>query len=169
MAAFSRYPAALDWGLERVMDSFGPVAQRSEVFEFRQTRYYENSMGPGLRKVFWTFQRLVDPGCLPELKLRANAWERQYAALARHPEPRPLNLDPGYLCLGKLILASTKDFAHRIYLDKGIYAETTLFYRHGRWEHHQWTFPDYRRADFQQFFSQARDYLHRRLQAEQSP
>ena len=78
-------------------------------------------------------------------------------------EPRPLNLDPGYLTLGKLVLASTKDFAHRIYLSRGIYAEVTLYYRHGRWEHHQFTFADYRREDYQHFFSQCRDVLHRRL------
>jgi hypothetical protein len=59
----------------------------------------------------------------------------------------------------KLVLASTKDFAHRIYLRDGIFAEITLFFRHGRWEHHEWTFPDYRRADYHEFFSRAREYL----------
>ena len=77
------------------------------------------------------------------------------------PEPRPLNLDPGYLTLGKLVLASTKDFAHRIYLSRGIYAEVTLQYRHRRWEHHQYTFPDYRREDYQQFFSECREGMKR--------
>jgi hypothetical protein len=75
--------------------------------------------------------------------------------------PRPLNLDPGYLGLGKLVLASTKDHAHRLYLSRGIYAEVTLNYQDRGWRHHDWTFPDYRRADYQQFFSQCRDYLRR--------
>jgi hypothetical protein len=60
-------------------------------------------------------------------------------------------------------LASTKDFAHRIYLNRGIYAEVTLFYKHHRWQHHDCTFADYRRADYQQFFSLCRETLHRRL------
>jgi hypothetical protein len=95
-----------------------------------------------------------------------NRWEEEYAAASDHAESRPLNLDPGYLTLGKLILASTKDFAHRIYLARGIYAEVTLQYKHRRWQHHEYTFPDYRRADYQQFFSECRDTLHERLQKE---
>ena len=59
--------------------------------------------------------------------------------------------------------ASTKDFAHRIYLAQGIYAEITLFFRHGRWRHHEWTFGDYRREDYQRFLTECRDLLHRRL------
>jgi hypothetical protein len=120
-------------------------------------------MGRGLRKVFWTFTGLIDPGKLADLKLQTNRWEQDYAALGNHPELRPLNLDPGYLTLGKLVLASTKDFTHRIYLDRGIYAEVTLYYRHGAWQHHEWTFPDYRRQDYQAFFSKARESLHRQL------
>ena len=85
--------------------------------------------------------------------------KQEYARAAGHAEPRPLNLDPGYLTLAKLVLASTKDFAHRIYLRDGIYAEVTLYYQHHRWEHHQYTFADYRRDDYQQFFSQCRDFL----------
>jgi hypothetical protein len=74
-------------------------------------------------------------------------------------EPRPLNLDPGYLTPAKLVLASTKDHAHRIYLSRGIYAEVTLFYKDRHWQPREWTFPDYRRADYQEFFSQCRAYL----------
>ena len=73
--------------------------------------------------------------------------------------PRPLNLDPGYLTPAKLVLASTKDFAHRIYLSQGIFAEITLQYQHQRWKHHEYTFPDYRRADYQRFFSACRELL----------
>ncbi len=76
-----------------------------------------------------------------------------------HPEPRPLNLDPGYIELGKLVLASTKDFAHRIYLGRGIFAEVTLQYKHHLWRHHEYTFADYRREDYQRFFSECREWL----------
>ena len=117
-------------------------------------------MGSPLRKVFFAFERSFDAGNLADVKLQTNQWEQQYAGLGGHAEPRPLNLDPGYLTLGKLVLASTKDHAHRIYLAQGIYAEVTLCYRHGRWQPHPWTFADYRREDYQQFFSQCREHLH---------
>ena len=92
--------------------------------------------------------------------------EAAYAKLQRHPEPRPLNLDPGYLTSAKLVLASTKDHAHRIYLSRGIYAEVTLHYQDRGWQHHEWTFPDYRRADYQEFFTHARDHLRRQERQE---
>ena len=168
LAAFSRHAEALAWTADRACQTWGPAAE-SPLFEFRETHYYDASMGAGLGKKFFTFERLVDPGRLAEIKLLTNRWEDEYAAQAGHPEPRPLNLDPGYLTLGKLVLASTKDFAHRLYLGQGIYAEVTLFYRHGRWEHHDWTFADYRRADYQAFFTQARDGLHRRIREGVSP
>ena len=159
MAAFSRYDAALDWARDRAVETFGPVAFESDTFEFDQTDYYRSTMGPDLRKVFFTFDAPFDPADLPEVKLAANRWEQEYAQNADHPEPRPLNLDPGYLTLAKLVLASTKDYTHRLYLARGIYAEITLFYRHGRWQPHEWTFPDYRRAEYHDYFTRCRELL----------
>jgi hypothetical protein len=162
LAAFSRYEAALAWARNQASEAWGPVALESRRFAFDQTDYYQPTMGPGLEKVFFTFARPFDPGNMPDVKLRTNEWEQVYARQSGHPEPRPLNLDPGYLTLGKLVLASTKDFTHRIYLARGIHAEVTLFYRHGRWEPHPWTFADYRRDDYHEFFSACRELLHRR-------
>lgn len=160
VAAFSRHEAALDWARRRAVETWGPLALESPHFEFAETNYYEPSMGPALRKVFFVFQEPYDPANLVDTKLLTNAWEEEYAQAAGHAEPRPLNLDPGYLSLGKLVLASTKDFVHRIYLQRGIYAEVTLYYRHRRWQPQEWTFADYRRGDYQAFFTAARDYLH---------
>ena len=165
LAAFSRYDEALDWTRRRAVEAWGPIAAESPRFNFAETHYYDATMGPGLKKVFWVFPPPLDPAELVEIKLETNRWEQEYAAAAGHAEPRPLNLDPGYLTLAKLVLASTKDFAHRIYLSRGIYAEVTLQYRHHRWEHHQYTFADYRRADYQQFFSDCRELL-KRMRAE---
>jgi hypothetical protein len=159
LAAFSRHDAALDWARQRAIDTWGDVLRESPRFDFAETAYYDATMGPGLKKVFWTFGRPFDPAELVEIKLQTNRWEQEYAAAAGHAEPRPLNLDPGYLTLAKLVLASTKDFAHRIYLSQGIYAEVTLQYRHHQWQRHQYTFADYRRADYQQFFSECREAL----------
>lgn len=161
LAAFSRHAAALDWARRRAVEAWGPIALESPAFVFDETPYYEPTMGPELRKVFFAFERPFDSAELPELKLLTNRWERQYAAEAGHAEPRPLNLDPGYITPGKLILASTKDFAHRIHLSQGIYAEVTLFYRHHRWQPHPFTFRDYRRADYQAFFDRCREWAKR--------
>ncbi len=156
LAAFSRHGDALDWARQRAAEAWGPIARESERFDFAETHYYDASMGTGLKKVFFVFQRSFDPELLVDVKLTTNAWEEEYAARASKPEPRPLNLDPGYLTPAKLVLASTKDFAHRLYVSRGVFAEITLHYRHGRWQHHEFTFPDYRREDYQRFFSECR-------------
>jgi hypothetical protein len=162
-AAFSRYDEALDWAKKRLETEWGAIALESPAFDFVETDYYQPTMGPGIKKIFWAFEKPFDSAELVEIKLAANRFEEEFAAQAHLPEPRPLNIDPGYLTLGKLVLASTKDFTHRIYLKRGIFAEVTLFYKHRRWQHHDCTFADYRRADYQQFFSRCREMLHRRL------
>lgn len=159
IAASSRYDDALAWGLHQAEREFGPVAARSDAFDFTETDYYAAEMGAGLKKQFWAFATPIDPGRLAAIKLTTNLWEAEYAGAGLHPEPRPLNLDPGYLTLAKLVLASTKDHAHRIYLAEGIYAEVTLSYRSGGWQSFDWTYPDYRRADFHEFFLQCRKLL----------
>jgi hypothetical protein len=159
VAAFSRHAAALDWARTRCELHFGPVALASDRFEHNETRYYEASMGPGLVKMFLAFDQLIDPARLVPLKLQSNAWEDEYQSTAAHSEPRPLNLDPGYLTEAKLVLASTKDRDHRLYLDRGIYAENTLYFSRGAWQSRPWTYPDYLRADYHEFFTRCRNFL----------
>ncbi len=165
VAAFSRYDDALDWGRAQCEAAFGPVALESDRFEHNETTYYEREMGAGLRKTFWAFERLVDPASLVATKLQTNQWEADYARAKQLPEPRPLNLDPGYLTEAKLVLASTKDRDHRLYLDRGIFAENTLFYRSSAWQSRPWTYPDYQRADYHLFFTRCRDYLRQRYRS----
>jgi hypothetical protein len=162
LAAFSRYPAALDWARKTAEIAWGNLALTSDVFEHGETTYYEATMGPELKKVFFAFQSLADPADLPGWKLQSNAWEDDYQRLSGHPEIRPLNLDPGYLTEAKLILASTKDRDHRIYLGQGIYAENTLYFYRGVWQARPWTYPDYRRPDYHAFFARCREYLRTR-------
>src|SRR5206468_4219518 len=120
---------------------------------------YQATMGAELGKVFFVFTELIDPAELTAMKLQTGAWEHCYATSASHAEERPLNLDPGYLTCAKLVLASTKDHAHRIYLDRGIYAEVTLYYKNRAWQAREWTFADYRRPEYHAFFQQARNLL----------
>jgi hypothetical protein len=159
LAAFSRYDVALEWGVRRAAEILGTPALASPKFAFRETDYYTPTMGQELTKRFWVFRPLRDAGELADWKRGTIALEAEYASLGRHPEPRPLNLDPGYLTLAKLVLASTKDHAHRIYLSQGIFAEVTLYFKLGRWQPRDWTFPDYRRADYHEFFMAARQLL----------
>jgi hypothetical protein len=159
LAVTSRHDEALSWSSERGAQRFGSIALASLAFAFTETDYYTATMGTGLKKQFLAFEQLVDPANLAAVKRQTNAWEAEYAALGRHSEPRPLNLDPGYITPAKLVLASTKDHSHRIYLGDGIFAEVTLSYRAGRWQPLEWTYPDYRRADYQQFFTICRSRI----------
>ncbi|HEX3871484.1 MAG TPA: DUF4416 family protein [Pirellulales bacterium] len=159
VAVITRHESALVWASQQLVGRWGPVALQSAAFAFEETRYYESTMGPHLSKTFLTFEPLADATELVTWKLWCNELEKEYAALGRHDESRPLNLDPGYVTPAKLVLASTKDHAHRIYLGRGIYAEITLAYRDGGWRHHEFTFPDYRRDDYQRFFTDCRKVL----------
>lgn len=162
LAGFSRYPEALDWAMERAVGAWGPVVLASERFEHRETSYYDATMGTELKKCFFAFETLADPADLAEWKLASNQWEIEYQQLGLHPERRPINLDPGYLTDAKLVLATTKDRDHRLYLRDGIFAEVTLHFHSGRWEPRPWTYPDYQRADYHAFFLRCREYLRRR-------
>jgi hypothetical protein len=159
IAASSRYAEALHWTRQQCSAHHGPLALASAAFDFTETDYYAATMGSNLKKQFFAFERLIDPATLPDIKRQTNDWEAEYAALGQQPEPRPLNLDPGYITPAKFVLASTKDHAHRLYLRDGIYAEITLAYRHKQWQPLEWTYPDYRRDDYRQFFTQCRDRL----------
>jgi hypothetical protein len=163
LAAFSRSEAALAWARHQASFAWGPIALESEAFAFDDTAYYEKQMGAGLRKVFFALERLIDPAALVDCKLASNAWEAEFRAMSEAPEARPLNLDPGYLTEAKLVLATTKDRDHRLYLDRGIFAEVTLHYQHGAWRPREWTYPDYRRSEYHRFFVACRDYYRSRL------
>ena len=159
VAISSRHTPALDWARERIEQHFGQLALTSNAFDFTETDYYASTMGANLRKQFVVCERLIDPGDLAQIKCETNSWEAEFTALGRHQEPRPVNLDPGYITPAKLVLASTKDHAHRLYLADGIFAEVTLAYRAKQWQLLEWTYPDYRRADYQAFFTACREHL----------
>jgi hypothetical protein len=122
-------------------------------------------MGTGLRKNFLVFRELVAADRLAEIKLRTIGLEQELARSGLYPEPRPLNLDPGFLLLGKFVLATTKDQAHRIYLGDGIYAEVTLRFHAGRFEAWPWTYADYQLPEVREFLGQAREWYRQRLRS----
>jgi hypothetical protein len=174
LAAFSGRDEALEWAATTAVGAWGPIAIQAGPFDFHETDYYQSQMGTDLKKSLFAFATAIDPGSLAQRKCQTNQWESQYvqehntrvpstAELSSSGPPRPLNLDPGYLTEAKLVLASTKDHAHRIYLERGIYAEVTLRYQDGAWRTAPWTYADYRRREYLDFFHSCRDYLRRRI------
>jgi hypothetical protein len=163
VALFSRHEPALVWARHQLEAAFGPVALASPWFAFTQTRYYEPTMGSGLQKQLLAFRDLVAADSLASIKRRSNDLERELTETGDYAEPRPLNLDPGVLSLGKFMLATTKDQAHRIYLRDGIYAEVTLRFEAGAFEPWPWTYADYRQPEIRAFLKTARDYYRQRL------
>ncbi len=159
VAIFSRHASALDWACERIAQQWGTIALASQRFDHSETTYYAAEMGSGLSKQFLVIEGMYDPTRLPQSKLQSNAWEEELSRSGLYSEVRPLNVDPGYMTLTKLVLASCKDRAHRIYLADGIYAEECLYYLGRDWQSRPWTYPDYQRSDIQAFFVQARNLL----------
>lgn len=143
---------------EALEEAFGPMDFTSDMRPWEHTAYYESEMGPHLRRLFVSFAHPIFPGDLVHAKLECNAMEER---LSGGPKRR-VNIDPGTLSLSNLILASTKNHAHRIYLSDGIYGEVTLIYREGAYRTLPWTYPDY--AEAVDVFARIRD-LWKRQQA----
>ena len=96
----------------------------------------------GLHRRFVSFAKLVSPVELAQRKHQALDLELKYSE--DETGRRKVNVDPGYLEAGKVVLASTKNANHRIYVDAGIYAEATLAYVAGKYQFYEYTYPDYR-------------------------
>jgi len=141
---------------------FGPVDFESVSVPFTQTGYYQKEMGSGLRRKFFSFRKLIAADSLSGIKLITNRIETALSADGR----RKVNLDPGYLDLARLVLASTKDFSHRIYISRGIYAEITLLYdRCGTFRPLEWTYPDYRSSCYLSIFERIRSIYYGQISA----
>jgi len=149
------FPDLLPRAEELISSHIGKVAERSELFPFSATHYYDAEMGSPLVRQFVGLDGLFDPESLPSVKRVANELESLVASEDLGVR-RPVNLDPGYLDEAKVVLASTKDFMHRILLARGIYAEVTLHYEHGEWRAFPWTFPDFRTGLYFPFFCSLR-------------
>ena len=133
-------------------NKFGPIEIISAIYDFNFTRYYFKEMGAGLKKQLLGFERLIAPDRLPDFKLATNEIEKKFTINGN----RKLNIDPGYLDAAKVVLATTKNFDHRIYLGKGIYGDVHLRYRGRKFHFNSWTYPDYRDMLVIEFFARLR-------------
>lgn len=159
VALFSRHRSAMERVRRLVESQWGAIALQSRPFAFDQTSYYQQQMGDRLQKEFWILEGLEDPARLADRKRTAIAWEDLIAKSGDFPETRPVNIDPGWISPLKLVLASTKDRAHRIYLSDGVYAEVALQRVGSQWRGYPWTYLDYLLPDSLEFFQQAIGYL----------
>jgi len=137
----------------QLTEVLGAVDDQTPIFDFSFTDYYEEEMGGGLKKMFLSFAKCVHPGNLAKIKKKTNEIEDLWSVEGK----RSINLDPGYLSGAKLVLASTKDFAHRIYLSGGIYGDVQLQYRHNHFQPSHWTYPDYQTDLALSFFYRVRE------------
>lgn len=156
-------PAILQTVYQQLTEQFGPIDYTSELLPFDSTTYYESEMGKKLQRQFISFENLIDAGTLAEKKIFTNQVEQAFAQ--EGTSQRRVNLDVGYVCMAKLVLASTKDHAHRIYLRDGIYAEITLRFYHKTFQPWEWTYPDYRSLTYIAIFNQIRTIYREQLKA----
>jgi len=150
---------------ELLNDKFGKVDLSSEVWPFNQTDYYKEQTGPRILRQFVSIKRLIEPGLLAKIKLRTNKLEQKLVKKLALPLTRPVNLDPGIIEPSKLILATTKNYSHRIYIGRKMYAEVTLIFDKGCWRPQAYTYPDYKQQCYFDFFDKVRTRLLEQLKS----
>jgi hypothetical protein len=136
-------------------DKFGKVDHQSPVLIFDKTDYYRDEIGGGLKRKFISFQKLIPTNGIEDVKVYTNSIEDRLS----YNNKRTVNLDPGYITDSKLVLFTTKDHQHRIYLNNGIYAEVTLRFQDKTFKPWEWTYPDYRTDEYIIFFNEVRNDL----------
>jgi hypothetical protein len=148
--------------LKRLDDRFGARECVYGPIPFSWSEYYSSEMGDTLLKTYISYETIADRSALPAIKLFTNSIEDELAVDGK----RLVNIDPGYLSRDKVVLATTKDFYHRLYLSDGIYAEVTLHYKRGQYRFFSWTYPDYRQQAIYQFYEKSRATLVKELRGQ---
>ena len=145
-------------------DLLGPIQDRSVIRPFTHSNYYDREMGTNLRRHFLLFSPLASRELLPEIKLRTNEIETRQARQGN----RTVNIDPGYLALEHVVLATTKGYAHRLYLGSGIFGDLTLIFEKGSYRALPWTYPDYGSEDMIALCNRWREYYKESLRCQKA-
>ena len=161
LVSLQRDEENLNKAIAQLHMEFGATDFVSEDFPFDQTDYYQKEMGAGLLRRFYSFQRLIDPDRIVEVKLLTNQIENQYL----NGSSRTVNLDPGYIDYYKIVLASAKYGGQKIYLRNGIYADMTLVMYKGKWDSFAWGFPDFKSRRYDEALSKIRDLYKAQMKA----
>ncbi|MBI1883400.1 MAG: DUF4416 family protein [Chlamydiae bacterium] len=135
--------------------AWGPFEDQMEPFPFDFTKYYESELGANLIRSFYAFEKLISPEDIRELKWASNEMELKEAS----GQNRIWNIDPGYIDLDKIVLATTKPATYRIYLGRGIYAQSTLYFKDKVFHPWPWTYQDYKDERALEFFNRVRNRL----------
>jgi hypothetical protein len=162
---FAADAECLQTAVAAVIGQFGQADLVSDVWPFDKTNYYKKETGENLLRQFVSIEELIDPGELANIKHTTNRLEQELAAQLKREVPRPVNLDPGIIEPSKLVLATTKNFSHRIYIGNQMYAEVTLMYEKGTWSVQPYTYPDYRQQCYWDFFEKVRKKLLEQLKS----
>ena len=162
---FAADAECLQKAVAAVIGQFGPADLVSDVWPFDKTDYYKKETGENLLRQFVSIEKPIDPGELATIKHTTNRFEQELAAQLKRAVPRPVNLDPGIIEPSKLILATTKNFSHRIYIGNQMYAEVTLMFDKGAWTVQPYTYPDYRQPCYWDFFEKVRKKLLEQLKS----
>lgn len=138
---------------QELVTLFGPINAATGPMPFDCTQYYELEMGPGLLRKFVAFEKMIDPGGLADIKALTNEVEHKYMTTgASGAASRSVNLDPGYVTPAKVVLATAKNYTHRVYLSKGIFAEVTMTFDKKGCVFLDWTYPDFKTPAYMEFF-----------------
>jgi len=175
VAMLGQREADFDLAQNQMQKLWGAIDLQSDLLSFEHSSYYEKEMGSRLLRKLVSFTELIDPGSLAAIKHQSNQLEIQFANTARDQSSDPdselspvltrnVNLDPGYVEPGKLVLATTKNYSHRLYIGQSMYAEATLHYYKGQWQPWPYTYPDYAGGDYFPFLNQVRQRLLEQLQ-----
>lgn len=144
--------------VEKFEGKFGTIDMRTMPIRFDHTEYYR-SMGPILYKTLLSFDKLVRREDIIDIKLWTNRLERSLSGKGE----RRINIDPGYLTLSNVYLASCKEYFHRCYLSKGIYLENEYKYIDRRYRPWEWTYPDYKKKEYLDFFHNVRNIYYSQI------
>ena len=150
-----------NYSKEIIEKNFGDILLISPSIKWNHSSYYKDELGWPLFRQFIFLKNLIDPGMLAQIKLKTNEIEDALSSKGK----RCINLDPGYLTLSKIVLASTKNYAHRIYLGKGVYGEVTLVYvyKDSTYTPHLFTYRDYQDKTCIEMFLNVRAMLKKML------
>ncbi len=145
-----------------IKKKIGDVDICSDAFVFNHTTYYQKEMGEHLQKQFFSFEKLYPLDFLVKLKLFFMQLEKKYSIRGS----RVVNLDPAYMELAKLVVATTKNFDHRVFIGQNIFGDVQLRYRNNKFVSNDWTYPDYKSERVLNFFYRVRQKYYSQLKAQ---
>ncbi|MGB2598843.1 MAG: DUF4416 family protein [Candidatus Omnitrophota bacterium] len=139
--------------LSKLKNLYGELEPLEKLIPFDYTDYYYEEMGRPLMRKLVCFKKLAGMENISRIKLKTNRIEKHACA----GKKRTVNIDPGYVTEAKLVLLTTNDYTHRVYLGRRIFAESTLFFKDGKFEPWPWTYPDYASEELTSYFEKVRE------------